>query len=106
MEIPKSLEAIFEQVTKMQDGVGKVQAELEQREFEGSAGGGMVTVKMNGTQIISSLKIDPQVVNPQDVDMLQDLIRAAINEASRKARDTMRQEIGKLTGGLPIPGFS
>lgn len=106
MKLPGNMNELFEQVQKLQENVGKVQNDLEHQEVEASSGGGVVTVRMNGSQIITALKIDPSVVNPSDVEMLEDLIRAAFNEASRKSRDMMKQEFMKLTGGMPIPGFS
>jgi len=72
---------------------------------QATAGGGMVTVEANGKQEIVSLKIDPEVINKDDAQMLEDLVLAASNEALRKARELVQQELGKLTGGLKIPGL-
>jgi DNA-binding YbaB/EbfC family protein len=105
-DFPGGLGKMFEQVMKLQENVSKLQEDAEKQEVEASSGGGMVTVKVNGVQMITSLKIDPSVVNANDIEMLQDLIRAAVNEAMRKSRDVLKQELSKLTGGLPIPGFS
>jgi hypothetical protein len=72
---------------------------------EASSGGGMVTVTANGRQEVLSVKIEPEVVNPDDVEMLQDLIQAAVNDALRKAQELVAQEMSKVTGGLKIPGL-
>ncbi|MFN8390088.1 MAG: YbaB/EbfC family nucleoid-associated protein [Bdellovibrionota bacterium] len=106
MEFPGGLGKMFEQAMKLQENMSKLQEDLEHQELEASAGGGMVVVKVSGGQKILSLKIDPSVVNPNDIEMLQDLIQAAVNEAIRKSRDLMKSEMSKLTGGLPIPGFN
>jgi DNA-binding YbaB/EbfC family protein len=89
----------------IQEKMEKVQEELEQRTVEGSAGGGMVTVLVNGKLEIVDLKIDPQVVNPEDVSMLEDLIIAAVNDALRRAQEIMAEELSKMAGGLNIPGL-
>lgn len=85
---------------KMQE---KLQKELEELEIEASSGGGMVTVKMNGHKKIHSIEIHPEVINPEDPEMLQDLILAAINEAFSKVEEEMNSRLGNLTGGLGIP---
>jgi hypothetical protein len=72
---------------------------------EASSGGGMVSVTVNGRQEVLSIKIEPEVVNPEDVEMLQDLIQAAVNDALRKAQEMVSQEMAKVTGGLKIPGL-
>jgi len=89
----------------LQEKMEKVQEELEQRTVEGSAGGGMVTVLVNGKLEVVDLKIDPQVINPEDVSMLEDLIIAAVNDALRRAQEIMAEELSKLAGGLNIPGL-
>jgi DNA-binding YbaB/EbfC family protein len=83
----------------------RIQAEVAQKKVEATAGGGMVTVEANGKQEVVSIKIDPEVVSRDDVQMLEDLVLAACNEALRKSREMMQQELGKLTGGLRIPGL-
>jgi nucleoid-associated protein EbfC len=83
----------------------KMQEELAQKTVETSAGGGMVTVVANGKQQIMSITIEKEVVDPEDVDMLQDLILAAVNDALTKSQEMVQQEMGKLTGGLNIPGL-
>lgn len=105
MKFPEGLGDLFNQVQQLQENVGRVQGDLEKQEVEASAGGGMVTVKMNGAQTITALRIDKSVIDPSEAEMLEDLVRAAVNEASRKSRDLMKQEMAKLTGGLSIPGL-
>ena len=83
----------------------EMQKQLEQTEVEASAGGGAVTVKANGKKEIISITIDEMVVDPEDVEMLQDLILAAVNEALRSAEELAAQEMNKLTGGMNIPGL-
>ena len=84
----------------------ELQNSLEQEKVVGSAGGGMVTVTANGKQEIIKIKIDPQVVNPDDVEMLEDLILAAVNQAREKAQQLATEKMQSLTGGLNIPGLS
>jgi nucleoid-associated protein EbfC len=82
-----------------------MQEEVAKRKVDATAGGGMVTVEANGKQELTAVKIDPEVVNKDDVQMLEDLVLAAANEALRKSRELVQQELGKLTGGLKIPGL-
>jgi DNA-binding YbaB/EbfC family protein len=82
-----------------------MQAELETREVEATAGGGAVTALVNGKKELINIEIDESVVDPEDVEMLQDLVVAAVNEAMRKAEDMINSEMKKLTGGLNIPGM-
>lgn len=96
---------LMKQAQKVQKQMMEIQEELANRTVEATVGGGMVTVMANGQQDILSIKIDPEVVDPNDIEMLQDLILAAINEAHRKAQELMNDEMGKLTGGLKIPGL-
>jgi DNA-binding YbaB/EbfC family protein len=93
---------IMKQAQQMQDRVQKQMADLR---VEGNAGGGMVTVVVNGAKQIQSLKIDPEVVSKDDIEMLQDLIVAAVNDAQRKADEEMSQQMGGMMGGLKIPGL-
>ncbi len=99
---------LFKQVQKMQEDLSKAQEELSKMTVEGSSGGGMVTVRANGKQEIIGIKIDPEVVNKDDVEMLEDLIVAAINQAMEKASEMAQEHMGKMTSGilpnLP-PGF-
>ena len=96
---------IMKQAKKMQEKMGKLQQELEAKIVEAQAGGGMVKVVVNGKFEIVSLQIEKDVVNPDDVEMLQDLIVAAVNEGIRKTQEMTSQEMSKITGGLNIPGL-
>jgi hypothetical protein len=95
----------MKQAKKMQERMGQVQKELETKTVEAQAGGGMVSVVVNGKYEIISLKIEKEVVNPEDIEMLQDLIVAVVNEGIRKAQDMSSSEMAKITGGLNIPGL-
>lgn len=95
---------ILKQAQKLQSQVKELQEELGRREVEASSGGGMVTAKVSGKKDLVSLKIDPQVVG-EDLEMLEDLIVAAVNEAQRRVDEMIKEEMGKMTGGLPIPGL-
>ena len=96
---------IMKQAAAMQENLGKVQAELAERTVEFSSGGGMVTITAKGDGTIASIRIDPKLVDPSDVDMLQDTVLAAGNGAIQTAKDMAAQEMSKLTAGLGIPGF-
>jgi nucleoid-associated protein EbfC len=96
---------IMKQAKKMQEKIGKLQQELENKTIEAQAGGGMVRVIVNGKFEVVSLKIEKEVVNPEDIEMLQDLIVAAVNEGIRKSQEMASAEMGKITGGLSIPGM-
>ncbi len=100
-----AMNEMLRQAQIMQKKMAKMQEEIARKEFEASAGGGMVTVKANGEQEILSITIDPTTVDPEDVEMLQDLILAATNEAIKKAKDAVQGEMSQLTGGLKIPGL-
>ncbi len=101
----KNLGNIMNQAKMMQERLAKIQEEMGNKTVEASSGGGMVTVTANGRQEVLSIKIEPEVVNPDDVEMLQDLIQAAVNDALRKAQELVAQEMSKVTGGLKIPGL-
>ena len=96
---------IMKEAQKLQAQMAAMQEEVAKKKVEVTAGGGMVTVEANGKQEIVSIKIDPEVVSKDDVQMLEDLVLAASNEALRKSRELVQQELGKLTGGLKIPGL-
>lgn len=96
---------LMKQAKKMQDQMAKMQEELELRMVEASAGGGVVTVVASGKKDIVELVIKPEAVDPEDVEMLQDLIIAAVNEALRKADDMVQGEMAKITGGMGMPGL-
>ena len=89
----------------MQERLAEMQARLAEKTVEASSGGGMVKAVMNGKHEVVSLKIDPEVVNPSDIEMLEDLIVAALSEARTRVDDMIRNEMSSLTGGLPIPGL-
>lgn len=92
-------------IQKMQEDMQRVQEEVENSEFSASAGGGAVEVTVTGKHEITSIKMKPEVVDPEDIDMLEDLLMASLNEAIRKANDTMEQTMNGVTGGLNIPGM-
>ena len=96
---------MMKQAQRLQAKIAELQEEMASRKVEASSGGGMVTVVLNGRQEIISLKIDPEVVDPEDLEMLQDLIIAAVNEGIKKSQQLWAEEIKKLTGGLLIPGL-
>ena len=101
----KGLGQMMKQAQKMQAQILKIQEEMAERTVEASSGGGMVTVTANGKQEILAIRIEPEVVDPQDVDMLQDLVVAAVNEALKKAQEMVSEEMAKVTGGLQLPGL-
>ncbi|WP_092119023.1 YbaB/EbfC family nucleoid-associated protein [Desulfonatronum thiosulfatophilum] len=101
----KGMGDLVRQAQMMQNKISKLQEEVGKRTVEASAGGGMVSVTANGAQEVLAVKIDPAVVNPEDVEMLQDLVLAAVNEAMKKAGDMMKEEMAQVTGGLKIPGM-
>ena len=97
-----NIQAMMQQAKEMQERLQRQMADLR---VEATAGGGMVTVVMNGTKQLQSITIDPEVVSKEDVEMLQDLIVAAINDANRKVDDQLGQSMSGLMGGLKIPGL-
>lgn len=101
----KGLGNIMKQAQQMQAKMSRVQQELEKREVEATAGGGMVTAKVNGKQELLTLQIEKDVVDPDDVEMLQDLVMAAVNEAIKQSQKMIQEEMGKVTGGMNIPGL-
>ena len=96
---------MMKQAQKMQAKIMKIQEEMGEQSVEASAGGGMVTVTANGKQEILSIRIEPEVVDPEDVEMLQDLVAAAVNEALKKAQEMVAEEMAKVTGGMQLPGL-
>ncbi len=102
----KGLLQLLGQAKTIQEKMAKVQQELRKKTVEATAGGGMVTVKVNGQGQVLSIKIEPKVVDSKDVEMLEDLVLAAVNEGLRKARELMTEEMGRIAGGLNIPGLS
>ncbi len=97
--------AILRQAQEMQRKMQKVEEDLKERVVEGSSGGGMVTAQANGKQEVLALKISKDVVDPNDVAMLEDLVIAAVNQALKKSQELMKKEMGKVTGGLGLPGL-
>jgi len=101
----KNMMSMMKQAQKLQAKMMEMQSELGNRTVSAQAGGGMVEAVVNGRQELLSLRIDREVVVPDDVEMLQDLILAAVNEALNRSREMMAQEMSKLTGGMQIPGL-
>jgi len=95
----------MKQAQKIQSEIARVQQELSRKTVDASAGGGMVTVVANGKQEIISVKIEPEVVTSGDIEMIQDLVLAAVNEALKKSQEMIAEEMRKITGGLNIPGL-
>jgi DNA-binding YbaB/EbfC family protein len=100
-----NMNQMMKQVKKMQEQMLKAQEELQHKTVEGSAGGGVVSVTVNGHKKVLSVKIKPEAVDPDDVEMLQDLVLTAVNDALTKAEEMANQDIGRFTGGLNIPGL-
>jgi hypothetical protein len=96
---------MMKEAQRLQQQMAALQEEIGKRKVDATAGGGMVTVEANGKQELLSIKIDPEVINKDDAQMLEDLVLAACNEALRKSRELVQTELGKLTGGLKIPGL-
>ncbi|HHV60907.1 MAG TPA: YbaB/EbfC family nucleoid-associated protein [Clostridiaceae bacterium] len=103
--IPGNMGNLMKQAQKMQQEILKMQEELAEKTVEATAGGGAVTVVANGKKEIKEITIQPDVVDPDDVEMLQDLILAAVNEALRKADEMVNSQMGKITGGMGLPGM-
>ncbi len=100
-----NMQGMMKKVQKMQEDIKKIQEDMKTRTVDATVGGGVVSVVMNGEKEVQSIKIDPATVNPEDVELLEDLIVAAVNEATKKVDDLMAQEMGKVTGGLKLPGM-
>lgn len=101
----KGMGQMMKQAQQLQARMLKLQAELAERTVESAVGGGMIKVVANGRQQVLSIRIEKEVVNPDDVEMLQDLILAAVNDALTKSQEMVSSEMGKLTGGLNLPGL-
>jgi len=101
----KGMGDLMKQFGKMQEKMDEMQKVLENSRLEGSAGGGVIKVVANGKGEILEMKINPEVVNPNEIEMLQDLVMAAVNQARQKAEELMKQNLAKITGGLKIPGL-
>jgi len=100
-----NMQQMMKQVKKMQEQMLKAQEELANKTVEGSAGGGVVTVTMNGHKKVTGVVIKPEAVDPDDVDMLQDLVLTAVNDALAKVDELVNRDLGKFTAGLKIPGL-
>ena len=101
----KNMGSMLKQAQKLQSQMMKLQEELAEKTVEATTGGGMVKAVANGRQQITALTIEKEVINPEDAEMLQDLVLAAVNEALTKSQEMMNSEMGKLTGGFNIPGL-
>lgn len=102
---PANMQSLFAQAQKMKEDMAAAQEELEAKEYDISAGGGVINLKINGKKEILSVKIDPEVVDPDDVETLEDLIVAAVNEAIKTVETASQQEMAKITGGMSLPGM-
>lgn len=100
-----NMQALMKQAQKMQEQLQRVQSDAEQFSAEGSAGGGVVKITANGKNRLTGVTIDKQCVNPDDVEMLQDLVLVAANDALQKVQENLKSEMAKITGGMNIPGF-
>ena len=100
-----NMQQMLAKAQKMQADMQTLQADLEQREYSASSGGGMVEVTVDGKHLVKSLKINPDIIDPEDSEMLEDLITVAINEAISNAIKTAEEEMGAITGGLNMPGL-
>lgn len=101
----QNMNNMIKQAQKMQEQITTLQEDIEKREFSTSVGGGVVEIVQNGKKEVLSLKINPEVVNPEDIEMLQDLIISAINEGIKKIEETSESEMGEITGGVSLPGL-
>lgn len=103
---PQNMNSMIRQAQKMQEDMEALQAELDEREYEISAGGGAVKVKINGKRELSSIDIKPEIVDPDDIETLTDILTAAVNEAIKRVNDTNNAEMAKVTGQMPgMPGM-
>ena len=102
---PSNMQSMIRQAQKMQEQMTALQEELDAREYDIAAGGGAVKIKISGKKEILSVTLDPDIVDPDDIESLQDVLVAAMNEAIRKVEDTNAAEMGKVTGGMNLPGM-
>ncbi len=100
-----NMQQLMRQAQKMQEQLQAAQEQLDAAEYEASSGGGMVSVKVTGKRELTAISIDPQVVDPEDIEMLQDLIISAVNEAVNNIEETTENEMSKITGGVALPGL-
>ena len=101
----QNMQTVIRQAQKMQEDMAAKQEELDAREYEIKAGGGVVTVKINGKKEVLAIEIDPEVVDPDDVETLQDILVAGVNEAIKRVEDTNSKEMEKITGSMNMPGL-
>ena len=102
---PQNMQSMLKQAQKMQEDMANLQAELEEKEYEVKAGGGAVVIKMNGKKEVTELEIDPEIVDPDDIETLSDVIIAAVNEAIKQVEADAAEQMGKITGGLGNMGL-
>ena len=102
---PQNMTAMLKQAQKMQEDMAALQEELDAREYDVKAGGGMVEVKINGKKEILNINIKPEIVDPDDIEMLSDILVAAVNEAIKRVEDTNSNEMSKITGNIGFPGM-
>ena len=102
---PQNMNAMIRQAQKMQEDMAALQEELDGREYDISAGGGVVAVKINGKKEILSIDIQPEIVDPDDIETLSDILVAAVNEAIKRVEDTNSAELNKITGSMNMPGL-
>jgi hypothetical protein len=102
---PQDMNSMLRQAQKMQESMETLTAELEQKEYEITAGGGVVSVKINGKSEILNIAIEPEIVDPDDIETLQDILTAAVNEAIKKVAEIKETETAKITGSLGLPGM-
>ncbi len=105
MNQKQNMNSVIKQAQKMQEEMERVQKETEEEQVEASSGGGAVKVVVNGKKELVSLKLDPEAVDPDDIETLEDMITAAVNEGIKKADDLMAEKMGAVTGGINIPGL-
>ena len=102
---PQNMQAMIRQAQKMQEDMATLQEELDAREYDISAGGGVVNVKINGKREILAIDLKPEIVDPDDIETLSDILVAAVNEAIKRVEDTNAEEMGKITGPMNMPGL-
>ncbi len=102
---PQNMQAMLRQAQKMQEEIEQKKAELEEKEYVVSSGGGMVEITMTGSHNVKAIGINPEVVDPEDVEMLEDMLVAALNEATRQIDEEAEREMNSVTGGMNIPGL-
>ena len=102
---PQNMQAMLRQAQKMQEDMAALQAELDEKEYDVSAGGGMVKLTITGKKEIKNVKISPDIVDPDDIETLEDILTAAVNEAIKRVEDSAAEEMSKITGSLNIPGL-